>query len=71
MSSLLEDSSIFKSPAQGCSILARSKKYSYFIGPGTSLKIPGTSQGGGPSPAVRYVIDFFKKKYDLLQMSKS
>ena len=28
---------------------------SHLIGPGTSLKLPGTNQTGGPSPAVRYV----------------
>uniref|UniRef100_A0A493TKY4 Tetratricopeptide repeat domain 8 n=1 Tax=Anas platyrhynchos platyrhynchos TaxID=8840 RepID=A0A493TKY4_ANAPP len=29
--------------------------------PGTSLKVPGTSQDAGPSPAVRYVIIYFLK----------
>ncbi len=28
----------------------------FFPGPGTSLRLPGTSQGGGPTPAVRYFL---------------
>lgn len=28
----------------------------FLPGPGTSLRLPGTSQGGGPTPAVRYFL---------------
>lgn len=27
----------------------------FFAGPGTSLRLPGTSHGGGPTPAVRFI----------------
>lgn len=27
----------------------------FFAGPGTSLRLPGTSHGGGPTPAIRFI----------------
>lgn len=37
-------------------LLKQTKLFFFLLGPGTSLRLPGTSQGGGgPTPAVRFI----------------